>query len=424
MRIGILDHMGYGNLGDAATQDVVIESIKRRIPDVQLVAFSQVPADTAHRHNIICYPISWGQASCGALAGNGVSTATPGSRMKAILKRPRLLYSLAKALLDFGREVLSWWRSFQILKSLDIMIISGGGQFSDLWNGPWSHPYALFKFCLLTKIAGKKVYILNVGAGPLNHRLSRLFAAGAVSLADYRSFRDDDSQERIRTLGISSRLVVCADSVYGLKVQELPTEKAFTASKVVGINPMGFCDPRVWPRKNDSIYHKYLDKVTQFSLWLLDHGYSLQVFSTDMITDHYAIEDLRTRLSSVLSPAELSQSFAGGIDDVQDLLQKMAEFDFVVTCKYHGIVFSHLLNKPVISLSYGPKMDSAMEAVGQGRFNANIEHFEVDWMINAFRSLINDSESVKRQSSVGVMSYAAKLARQFDNLFLPSTSVR
>ena len=100
----------------------------------------------------------------------------------------------------------------------------------------------------------------------------------------------------------------------------------------------------------------------------------------------------------------------------------MSEFDFVVTSKYHGIVFSHVLRKPVISLSYGRKMDFAMQAAGQGCFNANIERFDLDWFTKAFRSLADRRESIKLESAAAVNAYAAKLSEQFDSLFLPDRS--
>ena len=31
-RIGLLDHMGYGNMGDAAIQEAFIANIRRRLP--------------------------------------------------------------------------------------------------------------------------------------------------------------------------------------------------------------------------------------------------------------------------------------------------------------------------------------------------------------------------------------------------------
>ena len=29
---------------------------------------------------------------------------------------------------------------------------------------------------------------------------------------------------------------------------------------IVGLNPIGFCDPRIWPRKDDSVYQDYLKR--------------------------------------------------------------------------------------------------------------------------------------------------------------------
>ena len=57
--------------------------------------------------------------------------------------------------------------------------------------------------------------------------------------------------------------------------------------------------------------------------------------------------------------------------------------------------FSQLLRKPVIALSYHQKMDVAMQGIGQGRFSADIERFDVDWLTNAFRSLVDESNSIQ-----------------------------
>ena len=100
----------------------------------------------------------------------------------------------------------------------------------------------------------------------------------------------------------------------------------------------------------------------------------------------------------------------------------MSECDFIVTSKFHGIVFSHLLRKPVISLSYHRKMDFAMRALGQGRFCADIERFEVDWLIKTFRLLVNESDRIRSGCEAAVEAYAARLSQQFDGLFLPHKS--
>src|SRR5882724_6017095 len=80
------------------------------------------------------------------------------------------------------------------------------------------------------------------------------------------------------------------------------------------------------------------------------------------------------------------------------------------------------LSKPVISLSYHRKMDVAMRGVGQGRFCADIESFRVDWLIGAFRSLVDESKTIKLDSAAAVEANAAALSQQFDSLFLPNKS--
>jgi len=421
LKIGLFDHMGYGNLGDAATQDAAIANIKKRLPDAHLIGFSFVPADTTMRHGIPCYPIrSWYPSP----AGTENVVADPAQpTLKSALKSIPLMYSYGKLILDFVREVFFCVHSYRTIKRLDLLIFSGGGQLSDLWRGPWSHPFAIFKFCLLTKVAGKKLYFLNVGAGPLEHRLSKLFAKYAVQLADYRSFRDDESQRLVQSLGVKGKTVVYPDLAYGLEVEEFQNGSPPSGSMpVVGINPIGFCDPRNWPRKDEAVYRDYLEKTVRSSIWLLEQGYILRIFTTEASLDRYVIEDLKTQLRARLTPGLFKQISWSASENVRDVLQEMSEFDFVVTSKYHGIIFSHLLRKPVISLSYGRKMDSAMQAAGQGRFNANIERFDLDWFIGAFRSLADARESIEQESVGAVNAYVAKLSEQFDSLFVPERS--
>ena len=422
--IGLLDHMGYGNLGDAAIQDAVIASIRTRLPDARLVGFSFVPDDTTRRHGIPCHPIRWWYPTLGEPAGAGKARSRR-SGLKHALKRRRRLYTGLKAVADLLREARFWIRSYRALRRLDVLVISGGGQLGELWRGPWSHPYAIFKFSLLAKLARRKLYFLNVGAGPLHHPLSRFFARWAVRLADYRSFRDDDSRELVRRLGVKGAIHVYPDPVYALDVRPHRRRRpASPAAPVVGLNPIGFGDPRVWARRDARAYHAYLDTLDQFSAWLLEHGYDLRVFSNELSVDRYAIDDLQVRLAARLEPEAIARMFRTPSGSVHDVLAEMSGFDFVVTSKFHGIVFAHLLGKPVIGVSYHPKMDAAMRAFGQQRFCGDIEHVDAAWLVDAFQALVKDGASIRSECGVGVAACAARLTRQFDELFTRSRLFR
>ncbi|HVT93838.1 MAG TPA: polysaccharide pyruvyl transferase family protein [Bryobacteraceae bacterium] len=423
MVIGLLDHMGYGNLGDAAVQESVIANIRKRVPNPQFIGFSLIPGDTTKRHGIPAYPILRWYPRLDQDGTQVTDREAARSTLKSVLKRAPRLYALAKLPLEAVREAVFWARSYRALRSLDLLIISGGGQLGELWRGPWSHPFTILKFSLLAKLARRKLYFLNVGAGPLRHPLSRLFVRWAVGRADYLSFRDDDSADLIRSLGVKSKIHVHPDPAYALDVgHHAKSAPRNSSTPVVGLNPIGFCDSRIWPRKNDPVYHEYLRKITQFSVWLLMQGYDLRVFTTDPSVDGLAIEDLRAQLSLRLSPEMINRAFGPPAWGVEDVLQVMSACDFIVTPKFHGIIFSQLLGKPVIALSYHRKMEVAMQAVDQGRFCTDIEHFDSDWLTAAFLALTDESSGIRMAQKTAVEARLAILTAQFDHLFLNDAS--
>ena len=56
-RTALLHHMGGGNLGDDGTFDAVLQNIRIRWPDSEIVGLSMNPDDTHKRHGIVSYPI-------------------------------------------------------------------------------------------------------------------------------------------------------------------------------------------------------------------------------------------------------------------------------------------------------------------------------------------------------------------------------
>ncbi len=419
MKIGLLDHMGYGNLGDAATQEALIANIKTRLPDVNIVGFSLNPDDTRKRHNILSYPITHWHPGLNKAEQTGPDGRNSRSRLKPILKKIPVFSAMALRARNLVRELVHLGRSFKVLRSLDCLIIAGGGQLCELWRGPWSHPYNIFKFAVLTKLAKKKLVFLNVGAGPLESTLSRMFVRCSVCLADYASFRDSESQALIRQLGVKRQTYVFPDSAYALNMSDYETSNTVEAFRpLVGLNPIGFCDPRIWPKKDAHAYSRYLDNLAAFSLWLLKMNYRLRIFSAEASVDIYALEDLKRRLINGLSPADINQLCAPPSENVEDLLSDMSGFDFVVTSKFHGVVFSHLLAKPVIALSYHKKIDDLMRTVGHSQYCLNIESFDNECLATTFTTLVKDAQGLKAKFRRTAGSYSDELKAQFDELFL------
>jgi polysaccharide pyruvyl transferase WcaK-like protein len=415
-KIGLLDHMGFGNMGDAAIQEAFIENIKSRLPNAILIAFSLNPDDTRNRHHIASYPIRWWTYS-GPESSDPPAAAvlTVRSRLKTFLRRCRPFFALAKPIHDCVQELAHLVRSYSVIKSLDLLIVSGGGQLGELWS---DLPYNVFKFCLLARLSKTPVLIVGVGAGPLKHPWNKFFARSAVRLASYTSFRDVESQALIRTLGVQRKTNVCPDPVYALDFRDYVTDRPESRlAPRVGLNPMGFCDPRLWPRKDGAAYSRYLDKLAGFSSWIFARGYELEIFTSDIGVDHYAIEDLEKMLSVDPASGGTARVVCRPVNNLRELVLQMSTFDYVVTSKFHGVVFSHLLRKPVIALSYHHKINDLMRTVGHDRYCLDAEHFELRRLIETFESLIDDSDDLRLRFRRVAEAYRNATQVQFDDLF-------
>lgn len=50
--------------------------------------------------------------------------------------------------------------------------------------------------------------------------------------------------------------------------------------------------------------------------------------------------------------------------DIPSFISKLSQLDFIVCCKYHSVIFSYLLNKPMLIISYHPKNEALAHEIG------------------------------------------------------------
>ena len=162
------------------------------------------------------------------------------------------------------RELSFLASSRRNLKSLDLLIISGGGQLTEK-GGPWGFPYTIFKWVVLARSAGVRCIFLNVGAGPLTRLLSKFFVTRALLAADYVSFRDDKSRALVYEIGFTGESRVRPDSAYDLDVAMTngsPGERR--AQPIVGFAPMPYPDPDPSAEKDQIVYDEFHPEACDF----------------------------------------------------------------------------------------------------------------------------------------------------------------
>jgi polysaccharide pyruvyl transferase WcaK-like protein len=427
-KIALVDHAGGGNLGDDASLNAVVDNIKRRWPNAEIVAFSMNPEDTKTRHGIMSYLVRRNGWSIGREPVRGDTTLK--EIVKELTREYRAVFYLLKAtnaVVRLPREVfgeLSFLvSSRRTIKSFDLLVISGGGQLTEK-DGPWGFPYTIFKWVVLARSAGVTCMFLNVGAGPLTLPLSKFFVRRALAAADYVSFRDDKSRALARKIGFTGESRVCPDNVYGLEVATTRNSLERRPRPLVGFAPMPFPDPDPRGRaENDQIfYDEFIRKLALFASWLIDQSYAITFFGTDIGVDPLAVEDLQMALLSRHGIASSQYSVRDSIKSTHNLLATMSEMDYVITCRFHGVVFAHLVNKPVLAIAHHPKVTDLMTDLELSNYCVDIGGFDLKLLTERFSSMVINAEEIKTCMAGSLTRNRQRLRSQFDGLF-PCRSV-
>jgi len=178
---------------------------------------------------------------------------------------------------------------------------------------------------------------------------------------------------------------------------------------------MPYCDPRVYPgEKDQAAYEDFITKFAHLSSWLVDHSYSLCFFGSDIGVDPLAIADLQTVLRNQLAARA---SRYNPIDSLHELLVVISATDYVVTCRFHGVIFAHLLNKPVLAVSHHPKVESLMKDLGLGNYCVDIRTCDPTLLAEKFSFLVSNADGIKRQMASRLGLYRSQLMSQFNQLF-------
>ncbi len=136
---------------------------------------------------------------------------------------------------------------FDVLRTLraaDILIIPGTGLLTDACGLMEWGPYNLFKWCLIARMRGRRFCLLVSVSGRVYSALGKYFVKAALSLANFRSYRDYASLEYLRRIGFETNGdPVYPDLVFGLP-RSIITDRSSKTTKaaccLVGIGLMAY----------------------------------------------------------------------------------------------------------------------------------------------------------------------------------------
>jgi len=433
-KIGVIGHGGTKNLGDEALFATVLQNIRRRVPNAEVVGFTINPQDTTQRNGIPCFPIrregkpGTSQSATSSdlrSASRHTRSASPDSsrgKIKSTLKAIPGVRAVFSGLRSFVHVVVSivaepkfLLDSYRRLKGIELLLAAGGQQLNDGYGGPWGYPFTLYKWTLLAKLTGTRVALLSVGAGPVDSSLSKFFFRRVLNLVNYRSYRDAISSRLMESFGIKGSHPVLPDLVYSFRLPAPKPAQARAARAVVGTNPVPFLDGRYWPTSDDARYENYVRKFARFAEWLDESGHSVLFFPTQTRADALTIGDIRQEMNGHgQSPNLLPGS---PIHTLEDLVSEISRADLVVANRYHAILISLMMNKPVLGVAYHEKSRALLEQAGQGEYVLDIADFKAEELIERFSAMEADAAAIKKRIAERMAPLRKALEEQYDTVF-------
>lgn len=374
LRIGIFGGYGTGNFGNDASFEALYDFLRAEHPNADISAICSKPEAVTKRFGVKAFGI-----------------AAP--RPEGIWRK------LDTLMLRQPSTWRNWARCRKALNEYDVILSGGTGVFDDFRDTPLGWPSVLGRWCLAAKLKGVQWRFVSIGAGPITNPLSREMFKRAGALAKQRLYRDQDSYDFMRRLGVDGPLDgVVPDLAFLLPAPSV--EKSVATPLVIGVGMMTY---HGWS-SSGGMYEKYIALHVELIQWLLAEGHAVRMIIGQTPTDLTAARDVEARLGrKMLTPRDEQMS------SIHDAMGAIGETDMVIASRYHVQIAALKMGKPLVSLSYGPKNDALMADVGLSAFAQDVDHADLEKLKQQINTMIARREAYETQVREKVAAMKAKL---------------
>lgn len=286
-------YYGFGNAGDEAILQAIIDSLQRKDRQAEITVFSAQPQQTAAEHRV-----------------QAVHRTNLGSIMAA-------------------------------LRQGDLFISGGGGLLQDAT----SSRSLLYYLGLLTLARGLgcKTMVYANSIGPINGQRNKRLARYVLEKVDYITVRDQLSLELLGDLGVQKPPIqLTADPVLLLEPPPVTPE-----AKVIVVAV------REWPSQHD-----FLQQVVLACRHLVADGFTILLIPFHHSRDLSVTEQLAQAIGPGVRCLTQPQNFS-------ELLTDLAQAEVVVAMRLHALVMGAVCNRPLVGISYDPKVQGFLQTVEQ-----------------------------------------------------------
>lgn len=374
-RIGLLGRLGSGNLGNDASLEVVLDLVRRRRPDARIDVMCSGPEVVSARHSL------------------------PAVALHHTAVRGPAVWRVAAGIVVDTVRISAWvWRH-------DVVVVPGMGTLeSTLHERAWQMPWTLLVTSLSGRLWGTRVALVAVGAGAVPEPVQRRLLVGAARLASFRSFRDEQSREEMRRMGLRTHDEVVPDVVLALPVPDRQPAPA----RSVGVGVMAWSGDNSERSQAAGLAAAYTAEMGRVVALLLERDFavSLLVGDDDDVPVARAVAagvgEARVHVLTPGSPAEL--------------VEALASVEVVVATRYHNVVGALRCATPVVALCYAPKHRALMSTMGVGELCHDLRGLDAQGLVEQVVAVHADRDAVRARLEQRLEEIRPVLDRHFDEV--------
>lgn len=274
------------------------------------------------------------------------------------------------------------------IRKNQVVIANGGSLLQDTTSSRSLYYY--LGIIYLAKLFNKKVVMLANGLGPINKKFNRKLVKNIVDKADLITFRDSESYELAKEIGIESpEIKITADMVFNYKDMKklevcsdiFAKESVPTDKKLIGlvIRPWGNSD-------------KYITDIAKLCDKLID-GLNVNILfipmqKTKRINDMLTNQEIISKMSN--KAYVLSDTY--NYEEISSIIRNM---EIIISMRLHSVIYALINNIPVYGLAYQPKVKSYLEEVGLP-VDSDLNNLDIDKIYKESIKLIENKEVIAK----------------------------
>ena len=250
-----------------------------------------------------------------------------------------------------------WFKIISAMLKTDLFISGGGTLFQ---NSTSNRSFLYYiGLVLLSKILRKKTVVLAQGFGPLNGIFWRFIARLALNQVDLITLRDEDSLAKFGKLRVNNRnIYITADVAATLKApshEEGRKLLSLEGIKKDGRPLLGIALRQLPGAASPEIF----ERLARLVDWLAaEYNYS------PVFVLFQCPQDM-TEASKVISFMKENSNVIFRICRPAEMLALISQFDLLIGMRLHSLIFAAMNAVPMLGLSYDPKVAAFMKSIDQ-----------------------------------------------------------